>query len=70
MSTIPNAPVKRILKEVNGQKPVADGAVEAMAEYLEEAVREVGGAASALARHRGKVTVEEKDVRLAVKTKG
>ncbi|VVB51468.1 Archaeal histone HAN1 subunit A [uncultured archaeon] len=68
MNELPLAPVKRILKNANDDSPVSDDAVAAMAEAMEEWAMKVGRRAQELVRHRDKVTIEEKDVRLALKT--
>jgi len=68
MVSLPLAPFKRLLKEANKGKPVSDGAVEYLAEFVEEKVLEVGRKASEFSQHRDAVTLEAKDVKLAIKT--
>lgn len=67
MVDIPSAPVKRILKRANQDKPVSEGAVRVLVESLEAHITGIGLKAAELARHRGGVTIEDKDIKLVLK---
>ncbi|MFC1768736.1 histone family protein [Nanoarchaeota archaeon] len=65
-STIPKAPVGRILMEA-GAKRVSAGAVDAFAEVITEITEKIAVQASKIAHHAGRKTVQEEDIKLAVK---
>ena len=65
-SIIPKAPVGRILINV-GAKRVSAGAVDAFTEVLIETAEKIATQASKIAKHSGRKTVQEGDVKLAAK---
>ena len=64
--TIPKAPVARILMNA-GAKRVSADAAEAFADVLHELALKVGEKAVLIAKHSGRKTVHEGDVKLAVR---
>ncbi|MBI4440447.1 histone family protein [Candidatus Woesearchaeota archaeon] len=65
-SVIPKAPVARILMEC-GAKRVSADAVDAFAEVITEMTEKIALQASKIAQHSGRKTVQEEDIKLAVK---
>jgi len=63
---IPKAPVARILLNA-GAKRVSADAVDAFAEVLQAISEEIALNASRIAKHSGRKTIQEGDIRLAVK---
>tara|TARA_Y100000294_G_C8507583_1_gene317352 strand:+ start:171 stop:389 length:219 start_codon:yes stop_codon:yes gene_type:complete len=64
--TIPLAPVGRILMNA-GAKRVSNEANEAFSEIIEEIATEISNKAVQIAKHSGRKTVQEKDIKLAAK---
>jgi len=64
--TIPRAPVGRILQNA-GAKRVSMKAMEAFAEVLEDIASEIGARAVKIAKHSGRKTVHDGDVKLAAR---
>ncbi|MBR9691867.1 histone family protein [Candidatus Woesearchaeota archaeon] len=64
--TIPKAPVARILMNA-GAKRVSAGAAETFADILYELALKIGEKAAMIAKHSGRKTVHEGDVKLAVR---
>ena len=65
-STIPKASVARILVKA-GAKRVSADAVDAFTYVLTEIAAKISSRAAQIAKHAGRKTVHEGDVRLAVK---
>lgn len=65
-TTIPKAPLGRILMN-NGAKRVSASAVNQFTEVLTEIAEKIGTQAVKIARHSGRKTVKEGDVKLAAK---
>lgn len=65
-STIPKAPVARILMKA-GAKRVSADAVDAFAEVITDKCMEIATQASRIAKHSGRKTVQEGDIKLASK---
>ena len=65
-STIPKAPVGRILINA-GAKRVSASAVDAFTEVLTNIAEKIGVQAVKIAKHSGRKTVHEGDVKLASK---
>lgn len=63
---IPKAATARILVNA-GAKRVSDDAAKAFAEVLEERAEEIAQKAARIARHSGRKTVLDSDIKLAVK---
>ena len=63
---IPKAPATRILIEA-GAKRVSADAVTAFVEVLEEKSKKIAERAFQLAKHSGRKTIHEADIKLAVK---
>ena len=65
-STIPKASVARILMNAGAKRVSADGA-EAFADVLTGIAARISSKAAQIAKHTGRKTVHEGDVKLAVK---
>lgn len=65
-STIPRAPVARILMKA-GAKRVSENAASSFAEILKDISLDIGRKAVEIAKHSGRKTVHEKDIKLAAK---
>jgi len=65
-STIPKASVARILLKA-GAKRVSAGAVDAFTDALTDIAIKISSKAAQIAKHSGRKTVHEGDVRLAAK---
>lgn len=66
-TVIPKAPVARILM-LAGAKRVSAGAVDAFVEVLEEFSENIAVQAAKIAKHSGRKTIQDGDIKLAVKT--
>jgi len=65
-SIIPKAPVGRILVNA-GAKRVSASAVNAFTEILTERAEQIASKAAQIAKHSGRKTVQEGDIKLAAK---
>lgn len=65
-SIIPKAPVGRILSNM-GAKRVSAGAVNVFTEVLTEKAEKIASQAVKIAKHSGRKTVQDGDVKLAAK---
>ena len=65
-STIPKAPVGRILMNA-GAKRVSAEAVDAFTDVLTEIAEKIAAQAAKIAKHSGRKTVHEGDIKLAAK---
>ena len=65
-STIPKASVARILMKA-GAKRVSAGGVDAFADVLTDIAVKISSKAAQIAKHTGRKTVHEGDVKLAAK---
>lgn len=65
-SIMPKAPVARILFKA-GAKRVSQPATDTFAEVLREIAEGIASKAVQIARHSGRKTVQEGDIKLAVK---
>jgi len=66
MNIIPKAPVARILQNA-GAKRVSAEAVNAFADLIQEIAEEIATHSARIAKHSGRKTVQEADIRLAAK---
>lgn len=66
MAIIPKLPFERILKKA-GAKRVSQGALEEFAKVMEERLTEISKEAAMLAKHAGRKTIIEEDIRIARK---
>jgi DNA-binding protein len=64
---LPMAPVERLIKRAGAER-VSDGAVEELADYLEEEVIKIASNAIKLSKHAGRKTVTRDDIKLALNT--
>ncbi len=62
---LPLAPVERIIRKAGAERVAEDAGVE-LARVLEDYGLEVSREAMNLAKHAGRTTVKEEDIRLAV----
>ncbi len=62
MPELPLAPIKRIMKQAGADR-VADDAVEAMRDQLEEEARDRAQQALQFAQHADRKTIQKEDVR-------
>ncbi len=69
MSILPTAPFERIIKKA-GANRVSHEATEELAKIIEEKLTQVFKEAAALAKHAGRKTVIDEDVRMAAKKLG
>ena len=65
-STIPKAPVGRILIN-NGAKRVSASAVNTFTDVLTSIAEKIGTQAVKIAKHSGRKTIQEGDIKLAAK---
>jgi histone H3/H4 len=63
---IPKAPLARVLMNA-GAKRVSAAAVDVFADILEERTDKIAAQAAKIAKHSGRKTVQEEDVKLATK---
>jgi len=63
---MPKAPVARILFK-SGAKRVSQPATDAFSEVLREIAEDIAAKAVQIAKHSGRKTVQEGDIKLAVK---
>ena len=63
---IPRAPVARLLFKAGAER-VSQDAVSAFAEVIHNIAEDIGSKSARIARHSGRKTVQDKDVRLAAK---
>lgn len=66
MGIIPKAPVARILSRVGAER-VSDSAAEAFSSVLLQLAEGIAGRAVEIAKHSGRKTVQEGDIKLASK---
>ncbi|MBL7056595.1 histone family protein [Candidatus Woesearchaeota archaeon] len=66
MSTIPKAPVGRILIN-SGAKRVSQDAIDAFTEILTEITEKIATKAAEISKHSGRKTIHESDIKLAAK---
>ena len=64
MTELPAAPFERILKKV-GAKRVSQEAMEEFAKVMEEKMIKVAEEATLLAKHAGRKTITDEDIRMA-----
>jgi len=64
MAEIPRAPIERLVKRAGAER-VSDSAVDAMIDALEDEAIKIATKAIKLARHAGRKTVVEEDIKLA-----
>jgi len=64
---LPLAPVDRILRKA-GARRVSESAVKALAKFIEDEGMRIAKRANELARHAGRKTVTEEDIRAALRT--
>lgn len=63
---MPKAPVARILFKA-GAKRVSQSATDAFAEVLTQVAEDIAARATQIAKHSGRKTVQEGDIKLAAK---
>ncbi|MBT3406856.1 histone family protein [Candidatus Woesearchaeota archaeon] len=66
VGVVPKAPVARIILDA-GAKRVSADAVDAMVDVIQEFAENIATKASRIAKHSGRKTVQEGDVKLASK---
>ena len=66
VTIIPKAPVARILFNA-GAKRVSQPATDAFAESLEQIAEEIASKAVQIAKHSGRKTIQDGDIKLAAK---
>ena len=66
MSILPRLPFERILKRA-GAKRVSQEALEEFSKVMEEKLMEIAKEAAMMAKHAGRKTIIEEDVRMARK---
>ena len=66
ITIIPRAPVGRILMKA-GAKRVSQDAMDAFTEILTEMAEKIAAQAAKIAKHSGRKTVNEGDIRIAAK---
>lgn len=65
-TTIPKAPIGRILAN-SGAKRISASAVDAFTDVMEDYAEKISTQAVKIAKHSGRKTVHEGDIKLAVK---
>ncbi len=68
VSLVPKAPVARILLNA-GAKRVSADAVDAFADVIQEISEGIAEQAAKIAKHSGRKTVQDGDIKLAAKSK-
>jgi histone H3/H4 len=63
---IPKAPIARIVLN-SGARRVSEDAIKALTEIVEELSLKIGARAVEIAKHSGRKTVHESDIKLAAK---
>ena len=63
---IPKVPLAKIMMD-SGAKRVADSALEALSDYLEDYAAEISERAIRIAKHSGRKTVQKEDIKIALK---
>ncbi len=66
VGTIPKAPAGRILLKM-GAKRVSADAVDAFVDVINDVAEEIGEQAVRIAKHSGRKTVQEGDIKLAAR---
>ncbi len=69
MSILPTAPFERIIKKA-GANRVSQEAANELAKFVEEKMMQVFKEAMMLAKHAGRKTIVDEDVRMAAKKLG
>jgi histone H3/H4 len=67
MVKLPHSTFERILRESAKGIRVSDGAAQTLIAYIEEIAKSIGRDAAELARHAGRKTITDADVKLAIK---
>ena len=65
-TTIPKAPVAQILK-MHGAQRVSSSAAEAFVDVLQDISEDIAKRAVMIAKHAGRKTVHDKDIKLAAR---
>ena len=65
-STIPKAPAARILT-IAGAKRVSAGAAETFSDVIHDIAMRIGEQAVRIAKHSGRKTVQEEDIKLSAR---
>jgi len=68
VSLVPKAPVARILQNA-GAKRVSAEAVDAFADVIQDIAEAIAEQAAKIAKHSGRKTVQEGDIKLAAKSR-
>jgi DNA-binding protein len=66
ITVVPKAPAARILFKMGAKRVSADG-VEAFVDVITTMAEDIGEKAVRIAKHSGRKTVQEADIKLAVK---
>ena len=67
MSKLPIAPFERILKESENNIRVSEKAASEFAEFIEDLAKDVAREISEIAKHSGRNTILERDVKIIAK---
>ena len=65
-TTIPKAPLARIMTQAGAQR-ISSGALDVLVEVLEDKALEIAARAVKISKHAGRRTVNDGDIRLAVR---
>ena len=68
VNLVPKAPVARILMQA-GAKRVSADAIDAFADVIQEIAESIGEQAAKIAKHSGRKTVQDGDIKLAAKSR-